>query len=129
MKLCIHSTIQVNIIFWSLQSAATAAESISFGRELMGIFVPLLLVIALLVGTLLILQRRFKVGKTDGPLHVVQVLPIGPKERIVVLQQAGRKFAVGVAPGTVQFIADLQEIDDDDDSVTEVRQPNPLSTN
>ncbi len=118
MKLCILSTIQVNIIFWSLQSAAAAAESVSFGRELAGIFVPLLLVIALLVGTLLILQRRFKVGKTDGPLRVVQVLPVGPKERIVVLQQEGRLFAVGVAPGAVRFISDLSETIDGGDSVT-----------
>ena len=58
------------------------------------------------------LRRRFGLSGPDAPLSVVQVLPVGPRERIVVLRsRAGRAFAVGVGAGAVTLISNLDSED------------------
>ena len=92
-------------------SAATAApvpEQAPFFWELMAIVLPLAFIIVCLLVLLRFLRRRIGLSGPDAPLSVVQVLPVGPRERIVVLRsRAGRAFAVGVAAGSVRLISDL----------------------
>jgi len=99
--------IQLSILFFALQSSVIAADSVSFGQQLLGLLLPLLLVIGLLIGTLVLLQRRYQTGKLDGPLTIAQVLPVGAKQRIIVLQEDSRSFAVGVTSESIHFLTEL----------------------
>ena len=92
--------------------AAPASSAPSFGLELLAILLPLAFIILCLLVLLRVLRRRFGLAGVDAPLSVVQVLPVGPRERIVVVRsRAGRAFAVGVAAGTVSLITGLDAED------------------
>jgi flagellar protein FliO/FliZ len=91
---------------------APAGEGGSYVGELLAILLPLAFIIVFLLVLLRLLRRRFGLAGPDAPLSVVQVLPVGPRERIVVLRsRAGRAFAVGVSANAVTLVSTL---DDDD---------------
>ena len=110
--------------------ADSPVTSSSFATELLAILLPLAFIIVCLLVLLRILRRRFGLAGPDAPLSVVQVLPVGPRERIVVLRsRAGRAFAVGVSAGAVTLISNLDS-DDLGPAVEEgpqPRQPEPSS--
>lgn len=100
---------------WSSASAATATpvpEDTPYIWELLAILLPLAFIIVCLLVLLRMLRRRFGLSGPDAPLSVVQVLPVGPRERIVVLRsRGGRAFAVGVSGGSVRLISTLDSED------------------
>lgn len=92
--------------------AATAADAPSFLGEFVSILLPLALIIAVLVAVLMFARRRYGLSGRDAPLSVLQVLPVGPRERIVLLQtRAGRVLAVGVSAQNLSLIAQLDRED------------------
>ncbi|MDH5834459.1 flagellar biosynthetic protein FliO [Luteimonas kalidii] len=91
---------------------AATGDGGSYVGELLAILLPLAFIIVFLLVLLRMLRRRFGLAGPDAPLSVVQVLPVGPRERIVVLRsRAGRAFAVGVSANAVTLVSTL---DDDD---------------
>jgi flagellar protein FliO/FliZ len=93
----------------SAQQAAADAGQSSFVGELMSIVIPLAFIVLVLFAVLRLAKRRFTATGQDAPLSVVQVLPLGPRERIVLLKsRTGRVFAVGVAGQSVNLITDLE---------------------
>jgi len=84
----------------------------SYLWELMAILLPLAFIIVCLLVLLRFLRRRFGLSGHDAPLSVVQVLPVGPRERIVVVRsRAGRAFAVGVSANAVTLVSTLDSDD------------------
>lgn len=93
-------------------AAPPAAVSGSFLWDLVAVVVPLLLVIAGLFAVLYFARRRYKLTGRDAALSIVQVLPVGPRERVVVLRtRADRVFAIGVGPQSLNLIAELDTAD------------------
>ncbi|MGY1519237.1 MULTISPECIES: flagellar biosynthetic protein FliO [unclassified Luteimonas] len=93
-------------------AVAPASTGASYVWELLAILLPLAFIIICLLVLLRILRRRFGLAGPDAPLSVVQVLPVGPRERVVVLRsRAGRAFAVGVSAGAVSLITHLDSDD------------------
>lgn len=93
-------------------AAPPAAASGSFLWDLVAVVVPLLLVIAGLFAVLYFARRRYKLTGRDAALSIVQVLPVGPRERVVVLRtRADRVFAIGVGPQSLNLIAELDTAD------------------
>ena len=91
---------------------ATPAPAGSYLWELMAILLPLAFIIVCLLVLLRFLRRRFGLSGHDAPLTVVQVLPVGPRERIVVVRsRAGRAFAVGVSAQAVTLVSMLDSED------------------
>lgn len=45
-------------------------------------------------------------GRASGPMRVVSSLPLGQKERLVVVVAGERQLLLGVAPGSVQLLKD-----------------------
>jgi flagellar protein FliO/FliZ len=89
------------------QTAAAAAAP-SFIGELLAIVVPLALVVAALLVLLKLARRRFRLTGQDAPLSVLQILPVGPRERLVLVKsRSGRVFAIGVGAQTVTFITNF----------------------
>nr|WP_257644174.1 flagellar biosynthetic protein FliO [Luteimonas salinisoli] len=97
-------------------AAAAAADPVpvapSAWRELLGIVVPLAFVIFALFLVWRLARRRYGLTGKDAPLSVLQILPVGPRERVVLLRtRAGRIFAVGVSTQSVNLITNLDQAD------------------
>lgn len=92
--------------------ARTAPSTVPLAAEIAGVVLPVLLLVGALVAVLYLLRKRHGLTSRDAPLSIVQVLAVGPRERIVVLRtRAGRALAVGVASQSVRLIASLSEDD------------------
>lgn len=84
----------------------------SIAGEVIGILLPLALVIVALIVVLYLIRRRFGLTGQDAPLSILQILPVGSRERIVVVKsRSGRVFAVGVGAQTVTLITNLEQSD------------------
>lgn len=94
------------------QTPATAAQPVSFVGEMVAILVPLALIVLALFVALRIARKRYGLTAHDAPLSVAHVVPLGPRERVVVLKtRTGRVFAVGVTGQSIQLIKDLDPED------------------
>jgi len=93
-------------------ASAEAAPTATVGGELLSILLPLALIILALFAVLHLLRRRFGLTRQNAPLTVLQILPVGPRERIVLVKaRSGRVFAVGVANQSVTLITKLEPED------------------
>lgn len=89
-----------------------AAPAPSYVRELLGILVPLGFMILALLLVLRLLRRRFGITGSGAHLSVLQILPVGPRERVVLLKtRAGRILAIGVSAQSVNLISRLEQDD------------------
>ncbi|MFC4729892.1 flagellar biosynthetic protein FliO [Coralloluteibacterium thermophilus] len=104
-------TLSVLGALWTSAAVAAPAPAPgpSFVGELVSILLPLSLIIAALIAFLLLARRRFKITGRDAPLSVLQVVPVGPRERVVLLQtRRGGVIAVGVSAHRVDLLARLE---------------------
>jgi len=79
------------------------------GTSIGGVLLSLVLVLALIVGLAWALRRLQSLR--GGGLHAMQVvaqLPLGPRERVVLIQVGERQALVGVAPGGVTSLQLLE---------------------
>src|SRR5690606_10197670 len=67
-------------------AAVPAAEGGSIAADVVAVLIPLLLVIAVLVAVLFYARRRYRLTGAGAALSVVQILPVGPRERVVVVR-------------------------------------------
>lgn len=96
----------------SAEAVPDAPAASSFAGELLAIVLPLAFIIAGLLVVLRLLRRRYGLTGPDAPLSILQILPLGPRERLVLVKsRSGRVFTVGVAAQNVSFITDLEEAD------------------
>ena len=102
---------------WSAAAApaakpAGAAEPPSFFFELLSIMLPVAVVLVGLIAVLYYLRKRHGLTARDAPLTILQVLPVGPRERVVVLRtRSGRALAIGVGGQSPNLIAELDPAD------------------
>lgn len=93
-------------------STQAAPTTTSFAGELLGLVVPLVLIIVVLFAVLYVARRRFGLTGKDTPLSIVQILPVGPRERVVLVKsRAGRVFVIGVGGQNVNLITHLEPDD------------------
>jgi len=117
-----HAALHAGLLCLSATTAAQAAApapratpSESFVGEMLAIVIPLVLIIAGLLFLLRLVRRRYGLSGSDAPLSVLQILPLGPRERLVLVKsRAGRVFAVGVGGQSVTFVTDLEAEDLED---------------
>jgi flagellar protein FliO/FliZ len=93
--------------------AALAADPVpvpdpaSPGASILGLAVPLLAVAFALAALWWILRRNSGRSGAAGPARIVQVLAVGPRERVVIVDHDTRRFMLGVTPSAVNVLADL----------------------
>lgn len=93
-------------------AAAPSAPAPSYVRELLGIVMPLGFMVLALLLVLRLLRRRYGITGAGAHLSVLQILPVGPRERVVLLRtRAGRILALGVSAQSVNLIARLEQDD------------------
>ena len=96
----------------SAEAVTDAPAASSLAGELMAIVLPLAFIIAGLVVVLRLVRKRYGLTGPDAPLSILQILPLGPRERLVLVKtRSGRVFTVGDAAQTVTFITDLEAED------------------
>jgi flagellar protein FliO/FliZ len=62
----------------------------------------LLLVLAFIFAAAWVVRRMpLGVGRANGPLKVLATLPLGPKERLVLVEARGEQLLIGVSPAGV----------------------------
>jgi flagellar protein FliO/FliZ len=84
----------------------------SFVGEMFAIVIPLVLIIGALLFLLRLVRRKYGLSSGDAPLSVLQILPVGPRERLVLVKsRGGRVFAIGVGNHSVTFITDIDDED------------------
>ncbi len=111
------------------QNAATPAPASSFFGELVSIVLPLSFIILGLFLVLHFARRRYGLSGQGVALSVVQVLPLGPRERLVLVKtRSGRVLAVGVSSQTVNLVAELDpsDVPSPDPALVEPSQPSKL---
>ena len=81
-------------------------------------------VIALIPAVLWML-KRLQTGGASGQRSIVMLggLPLGPRERLVVVQTQGRRWLIGV---TAQSISTIAELDADASTEPEVMSASPV---
>jgi len=78
----------------------------------------LMLVLGVMAGVAWLAKRMLPgVGNKQSTIHVVGSANVGTRERVVVLEVAGRWLVVGVAPGQVSAIANLEMVATDKDAI------------
>ncbi len=94
-------------------SAAPATDGgTGLVADLIAVVVPVLLVIGVLVAVLYHARRRNRLTGPDAALSVVQILPVGPRERVVVVRTRNDRYlAVGVGTQALSLIAELDPRD------------------
>jgi len=87
---------------------ALAGEGVGPGAaESLSVLMALLLVLALILGLAWLLRRSGLVASRAGSLQVLASLPLGGRERAVLVQLGEEQWLLGVAPGSVRMLARL----------------------
>lgn len=82
-------------------SALAAPSSLAASGQML---ISLALVVALIGGLFLLLKRVQSRPGLGGSIRALAALNLGARERVVLLEVAGRQLLVGVAPGRVQTL-------------------------
>lgn len=91
------------------QKLGTGGASVATGSSLVGMMFGLVLVVALILGLGWVLRRMPGAAqRSSGALRVVASLPIGARERLLVVDVAGEQMVLGV---TGQHISLLKSLD------------------
>jgi flagellar protein FliO/FliZ len=101
---------------WLLATVATGAQAAKVGSQapsspgVFGTVFALLLVLGLIVGLGWLLKRMPGSGfRPAAGLKLVASLPLGPKERVVVVEVNGEQLLLGVAAGGIRTLRTLPE--------------------
>lgn len=111
---CPSLLLMVAMLWPARAMAQTAApqEAPSIIGDLLAIVVPLIFIIGGLLFVLRLARKRFGITGQDAPLSILQILSVGPRERIVLLRtRSQRVIAIGVCAQSVTFVAQLDADD------------------
>jgi flagellar protein FliO/FliZ len=80
---------------------ALAAPGVAMS-DLSGVLLSLMLVLAFIFAAAWVVRRMpLGVGRANGPLKVLAALPLGPKERLVLVEASGEQLLIAVSPAGV----------------------------
>jgi flagellar protein FliO/FliZ len=101
----------IPVIICSTPALADGAGS--GDAEFSSLLLPLILIVAAAAAaTFLVTRWKGSAIKRDGPLQMLHVLPLGPRERLVLVKAGSRYLVVGIAPGRVSRIAEFERLDE-----------------
>jgi len=65
---------------------------------MLSLWLPLIVIVVLGVLAWWLVRSRMGLVQKDGPLKLVQILPVGPRERLLVVEIEGRRLLIGATP-------------------------------
>ncbi len=85
----------------STADAAFAAPGVALA-DLSSVILSLTLVIGFIFGAAWLVRRApFSIGRGNGPLKVLAALPLGAKERLLLVEARGTELLIAVSPAGV----------------------------
>lgn len=120
--------------FAVLPRAASAADPAGAASTFVSLLLPLLLITAAAgAATFLLTRWKGSVVKREGPLQLVQVLALGPRERLALVKAGARYLVIGVTSGGISRVAEFSQLHDaaaesPASSGTPAAEPAPLRT-
>ena len=85
----------------SAAEPALAAPSVAMA-DLSGVVLSLLLVVGFILAAAWVVRRMpLGLGRGSGPLKVLAALPLGPRERLVLVEARGEELLIAVSPAGV----------------------------
>ena len=101
----LHAGISFALLVFPLLAHAQQEPAASLRSTMLSMIVPLVLVVGSMILALVFVRRRFGIVSGDGPMRIRQILAVGPRERIVLLDVDGDSVIVGVTTTQVTRIA------------------------
>jgi flagellar protein FliO/FliZ len=82
--------------------AASAATPTVGMADLSGVVLSLALVVGFIFAAAWVVRRMpLGIGRSNGPLKVLAALPLGPRERLVLVEARGEELLIAVSPAGV----------------------------
>lgn len=116
----------------AVQAAADATTAEPSGNNaLIALVVPLLTVVFALAALWWMLRRYGGRNGSAGPARIVQVLAVGPRERVLVVECDSRRFLLGITQSTISLLTELgaEDAATRQSRATPIHMTNTLSTN
>ena len=80
---------------------AAAAPAVAMA-DLSGVLLSLVLVVGFIFAAAWVVRRMpLGLGRGNGPLKVLAALPLGPRERLVLVEARGEELLIAVSPAGV----------------------------
>lgn len=98
------------VLVWT---AAAVAEPAAPAPEssLLGLVLPLLTVAFALVALWWVMRRQGGRSAAAGPARIVQIMAVGPRERILIVDHDTQRLMLGVTPTAISLLAHLEPKD------------------
>jgi flagellar protein FliO/FliZ len=91
-----------------LADAARAAPTVGMA-DLSGVALSLVLVVGFIFAAAWVVRRMpLGLGRANGPLKVLAALPLGPRERLVLVEARGEELLIAVSPAGVFNVGTTQ---------------------
>jgi flagellar biosynthetic protein FliO len=96
---------------YTLSAFANSADTPDDGIAWTSLLMPTVLILAAAVAATFVLKRwKGAVGGRNGPLQLIHVIALGPRERLALVKVGARYLVVGITPNNVNRIAELYDI-------------------
>jgi flagellar protein FliO/FliZ len=91
------------LVLPSMLVAETARAAPTVGMaDLSGVVLSLVLVVGFIFAAAWVVRRMpLGMGRSNGPLKVLAALPLGPRERLVLVEARGEELLIAVSPAGV----------------------------
>jgi len=84
-----------------IAETAVAAPAVAMA-DLSGVILSLVLVVGFILAAAWVVRRMpLGLGRGNGPLKVLAALPLGPRERLVLVEARGEELLIAVSPAGV----------------------------
>ena len=99
---------------FNMSAFANSAEISDEPVAWISLAVPIVLILGAAAAATFILRRwKRSVSGPGGPLQLIHVIAVGPRERLAVVKIGTRYLVVGITPNNINRIAELSDIQDD----------------
>jgi flagellar biosynthetic protein FliO len=114
MKLCPKNLALAAAVMFQMHISSAFANSPDAADDSVAwtsLLIPTMLVLAAAAAATFVLKRwKGAVGGRNGPLQLVHVVALGPRERLALVKVGARYLVVGITPNNVNRIAELYDI-------------------
>jgi flagellar protein FliO/FliZ len=104
-------SVAVGFNLYATAAFASGDGAVSDGSGITSLVVALILVAGAAAAATWVLRHwKGSVGRHEGPLQLVHVIALGPRERLALVKVGGRYLVVGITATSISRVAELSDI-------------------